>query len=444
MSPDDLPAARPSAPPRSPLRAALTSPAVLLRLPPRTWRWLGLYVLAGSVLIALAMTLWKLFEEDVHAAVTAYLLPDSMLSIGRWVFRQLLAGQSHSLMVTATVTSASLLASLLLFRLKWRIATSLADAEALVPDAPNELRASVEIWEEVKLAACFISLQGALFWLGYFEVPALKVTAEVLTYALLFATWAINFVAPLLQRHGGFYTQTARLLLGHPLTALVFGALFSLPVVAAGLVWKANPQWDRPTAICVLFFATLLCTAAAQACGTRVATALFARFRQTRRPRPWGRVLLWTFFALVLGGCGWLFTNVVLSAHHKSQLLKCNYSVDLLSARAELPSIRELFDGKLTVGASVKLAIANPTAFDVEVEENRVEITHGKEVLATTRITPFKVAAGQAVKRRIAFQLSTDASAIFDKGRALFKSGWTITLYLKVASGFELPVYLLK
>lgn len=45
------------------------------------------------------------------------------------------------------------------------------------------------------------------------------------------------------------------------------------------------------------------------------------------------------------------------------------------------------------------------------------------------------------MRERVRFTARLEADALL-KGRALFDHGWTVTLFVTVAPGFELPVYL--
>jgi hypothetical protein len=426
-----------------PFRAVLKSALCLRALPARTWRWIGLYVLTGSALLGLIVFLWRTFEDDIEASLTAYFFPDSWGSIARWIMRRLLAAQTAPLVVSAVASLAGLLVTLLLFPLKSRISASYDAERGLAPEPPQEMTLRVEAWEEVKLFLAFLALQASLFWLGYFEIPALKVIAAILSYGVLFATYAINFIAPLWQRRHGYYSQTVKALALHPLSALTFGAIFALPSVVTGLLFKAYLPSSRLLAVTILFFVAVLSTAWAQAAGTEVAAHLYGRFRATRRAGRPARVLAALAVVALLAGNGVLFFSVARSVHHKSQILKCRYDIDFKSAKLDLPSLGDLFQGKVAIGVSVGVRIENPTPYDVDVERNRVEVRHQETLVAKTEISPFTVPAGARVQERLSFRATVNPKFVL-KGLSLFKSGWTITLYMLVEPGFDFPVYLLK
>ena len=166
------------------------------------------------------------------------------------------------------------------------------------------------------------------------------------------------------------------------------------------------------------------------------------------------------FLAVLLVAEGYVYGALALSVHHKSQILKCHYSVDLSSIQIERPSwdmwkrqLGDHFDrlaartpedgDDFAVGVSFVVEIENPTAFDVHVEHSEIEIRHRDSELARARIDPIHVAAGTRGRRRVdlALQLNMDDVA-WD--RDLFAiEAWRITLYVDVAPHLRMPVYLL-
>jgi hypothetical protein len=134
---------------------------------------------------------------------------------------------------------------------------------------------------------------------------------------------------------------------------------------------------------------------------------------------------------------------LALSAHHKSQILKLDYDVAWTSFGVDLPGVRDALKGKLTGGIHFDVEIGNPTAFDVVIEKNRLEVTHDHTVVVETKLSPVEVAAGQTVQETIELDGALDATLV-RRGRDLLDaSAWRITLYLEVMEGFEFPVYLL-
>jgi len=137
---------------------------------------------------------------------------------------------------------------------------------------------------------------------------------------------------------------------------------------------------------------------------------------------------------------------VGLSLHHKSQILKCHYSVVPGSLHLELPDLTDLWKGKggLKINLRMDLQIENPTAYDVEIEKNHLEVVHGDTPIASTSITPLRVPAGGRATPHIELPIELNARAL-EKGRALLdRALWRATLYLQVTDTYELPIQLLR
>ena len=134
---------------------------------------------------------------------------------------------------------------------------------------------------------------------------------------------------------------------------------------------------------------------------------------------------------------------MLLSLHHKSQLLKCHYRVQPSSLHLELPDLSPALLHGIKVTLRMDVEIENPTAFDVEIEENRLDLRHDGARVALAALTPLSVPAHTTRTPHVEIPLELDLSTL-KKGRALLDwSRWSATLYLRITPDFELPVYLL-
>ncbi len=87
--------------------------------------------------------------------------------------------------------------------------------------------------------------------------------------------------------------------------------------------------------------------------------------------------------------------------------------------------------------------IHNPTGIDVEIEDNRIVVEHETDLVATGKLSPVRIPAGETVRHRAALTVAVSPLEL-RKGRALFEARqWRVVLYLMVADDLELPVYLL-
>jgi hypothetical protein len=82
----------------------------------------------------------------------------------------------------------------------------------------------------------------------------------------------------------------------------------------------------------------------------------------------------------------------------------------------------------------------------VELEDSRVVFLHRGAPVATTRLAPLRVGAGERTRRTVSVRLGA-RPALAVRGRDLLDRGaWAITLYVTVAPvlgpRFDFPIYL--
>jgi hypothetical protein len=260
----------------------------------------------------------------------------------------------------------------------------------------------------------------------------------------LFFSFSIDFIGPVFQRHEGYYSQIIKLLARRPLTSLAFGAIFAAPALIVAHLWALNPDWSWDKSIAVIFGANVVSVAWAAVAGTWLGCRLLDDFEATPRANPITRVGAWMLVLMVLGYNGYTFGSTGLSVYHKTQILKCDYSVDWSSFSFDKPSLMGMLTTrKVDVAIHFDVKIRNPTQIDVELEDNRVEVQHKGAHIATGKLSPAKISAGETVEQTVDFSLSISPLEL-RKGRDLLdKDAWEIVLYLQVAENFEFPIYLL-
>lgn len=425
------------------LVAALLSPLAVLRLPRRAIAYLVAYVAASAAVLYLVRWLLLAYQGELEQIVLDYLFPSSWHFAAEIVIDRYFAAQERVVVINLVIASALMLVTVTLFWLK-ELVSAAFECDAKLTSAPvSEHPLWEQAWQEVKLLLLFFAVQGSIFWIGYQPSLAWKKTAEVLSYLFLFFTYAIDFLSPLFQRHRGHYSRIIKTLAKNAGASLVFGAIFALPTIVVGRVWEHSPEWTWGRALAILFGANVLTIAWACVAGTWLASRLMDDFDDTRRSLLPSRLLSWVVVLGLVAGNGYAFGAVGLSIHHKSQILKCHYDVVWSSFGFERPSLLDLLADEVELGLHVDVDIENPTSFDVDLEDNRLEIRHRGELVATTSLAPVSVPAKQSRRQTIAFSMKVSPSMI-KKGRELFDaSAWKMALYLEVAPGFEFPVYLL-
>jgi hypothetical protein len=431
---------------------ALISPTALFRMRASTAAWLAAYLIACVAVLGGTAALLIGYEGHLREALLDYVFPDSWQAPASWVFERLFATQQKAVLINALASGSIVLASILLFWLKEIVSTSYETRNNLGSRPPNDANDANEhplweqAWEEIKLFAAYLAAQGTIFWLGYPPDAVLRGVALTLSYGFLFAMFAVDFLSPVMQRHGGHYSRILKTLLRHPVSSLTFGALFSLPPILAGRLWEANPEWTTATAVAVLFSASIIAIAWAAVSGTWLGSKMLPSMLQMPRSAGISRTAAWAALIAVLGANVYAFSTVGLSIHHKSQLLKLNYDVDLTSLSMDTPRLRDVL-GRRASGALVfDVEVHNPTAFDVEIEENRIEVTHAGQPVAETALPRLSVRSGESTKTsvRVPLSLALNRTTLAKGLDLLDPSSYRVTLYLQVAPHFELPVYLIE
>lgn len=426
------------------VRDTLISPGSVVRMPRRAWLYFGLYLGACALLLGFVAWLLGKYEDDITALALGYVLPSSWHFAADLLIDHLLSEQHHLVIVNALVTASLMAVSLLLFPVKELVSASFETRGNLLGGLEiHEHPLWEQAWQEVKLLLLFVAVQGTIFWLGFLPHPAGKVAAVLLGVLFLWFSFAIDFIAPIFQRHLGHYSQIIKTLLRYAPAALLFGLLFNLPTILVGKLWGSNPHWSWGTALFLLFGVNVLCIAWAAASGTWLGSQLYPGFVRVRRSHPASRALTWLVVLAVLAGNGYLFGALGLSVHHKSQILKCDYGIDLDSFGFETPDLSALLDDELDVGMHVDLRIDNPTPFDVEIEPNEVIITHRGTRVGTVKLAPMRAPAGQKVTQTLRFTMRVTPSMITRGSELLDVDNWKMVLYIDVAPYFRLPIYLL-
>ncbi|MCA9672481.1 MAG: hypothetical protein KC503_43100 [Myxococcales bacterium] len=444
--------------------AIFRAPAALAKLPSRATRYLLLYLVAAVALLGVTAWLLILFQHDIRAGIVSYLLPKKAQFAADLLIGFLVKSQAKSVLINATASATLVLVSLLLFPIKERLSASFEQDAELTGKPKDEFPTWFQALEEIKMIVIYLTGFMVIFWIGYHPSPARKMAATVLSYAFLFFQIAVDFISPTLQRHRMRYSRIIVTLFKNPLAMFGFGAFFAAPIVVAGLIVKGSTTMTMTTAVLLLFGANVISIVWAAVGGTWLAAQLLEPTEQTGMiPLP-ARLVGWIVIVGFFSYSGYVFYSLGMLVHHKSQILKLDYGVDLDSFAFELPKasggkkgggwldkikgiassvVDSVTSGQVKVGASIVVNIKNPTKYDVELEKNRIEFKHGNTVVAKTMITPIKIPAGADMSKRLSFNLAINPRSLV-KGRDLFKNKWSITIYFKLTDSFDFPIYLLS
>jgi MFS family permease len=378
---------------------ALRSPLAIVRLPRRSWRLLSLYMGLAAAVLAVSAWLIAANKDSLRALALEYLFPESWHFAVRYVIDRFLAEQQFAILANAIVGGSLLLVTVLLFYVKEIVSASYEEDAKLCDEPMEELPLWEQGWQEIKLFLFFVAVQASIFWIDYYPGAWRRPVALVLSYGFLFF-------------------------------------MFAAPSLIAARLW--------PLDITAIFAANVVGIAWAAVAGTWLGAKMLGDFRATPRSRVPSRVVAWLVLAALLGWNGYRYGALVLSIHHKSQLLKCDYSVDTSSFGVDRPGLTALLDDDITLGVHFDVRITNPTEFKVEIEDNRLELRHGGELMGITKLSPLSVESGATVDQRVVLSLQMEPTKLAKGLDLLDLEDWEMTLYLEVAPHFELPVYLLR
>lgn len=424
------------------LALALTAPLSLFALPKKTWAYFVLYL--SLCTLVLGGTAYLVFhsEDLMRDLVLAYLFPDSWHKAMGFVADRFLEAQSRWVIANVAEIAALGMVAILLFPFKEMLSASFEREARLITDAEEEHPLWEQGWEEIKLFVGVIALTGTIFWIGYTTEGWRVIAAVILGKLLLFATFAIDFISPPFQRHYGHYSRILETLAGHPLAVLGFGAIFAAPSIIASTAFSSMRLETQVAWICGV---NVIAIAWAAVAGTWLGSRLYPDFKQTRRSGMAARILMWLVVGAMLIGNGYTFGSLTWAVHKKSQLLKCHYSLKWSSFDVDFPGLTAMLHDEVELGLSFEVEIENPTITPVELEENRIELRHQGDLLGTARLEPFRVDATSTAVQRVGASIKVAPSFIARRRLALLDAdAWTITLYIKVARGFEFPVYLIE
>ncbi len=427
--------------------AVMSSSTAVVRLRTRSATWLVAYLIAAASILGLVAWLIGRHHAEALEMLMDYVLPEEWQFAARMLIEKLFAQQEQLVVTNLTIVAALLVVQITLFPLKEMVSASLEQDAMLVDEPVEEHPLWFQAWEEAKLFLAMIAAQGTIFWVGYTDDPVRRKVALVLSFAVLFASVAVDFLSPVLQRHKLRYSQILKSLVAHPLLTFGFGALFALPAIGATALAAAHPEWSVTLKLAVAFGGQVLGIALAAIGGTVAGAPLVADARARRRSHVAVRIVAWSVLTGLLAWNAYRFGAIGSSLHHKTQLLKCKYDVDWGTFRPELPGAldlaRGLTDDKIMVAASIDVAITNPTSVDVEIEDNRLEVRHAGTLVATSTLPRLDVPAGERRVTKVRLPLTIPPSLIPRVRELATGKGWTITLWLEVADGFDFPIYLL-
>jgi hypothetical protein len=427
--------------------AGWEAPTAVRRLRKRSATWLGVYLVAATVLLGLVASYVVAHSGDLKAMVLDYVVPKDWQFAARIVIDRFFKQQESIVVINAALSASLMAVQITLFPIKEHVSAALETDAQLVDEPMQEFPLWFQAWEEVKLFLFMLAAQGTIFWIGYSDEPLRRTLATVLSFLVLFVSVGIDFLSPVLQRHKLRYSTMIKTYLAHPVLLLGFGALFALPSIVVANIAADHPTWSLTTQLGVSFGTQIIGIALAAIGGTVAGAPLIADAKNRSRSSLPVRIGAWVVLLSLLGWNTYRFVTVGRSVHHKSQILKVHYAVDWNSFRAETPSALDLVTGvrndRITVAVEFDVTITNTTSTDLEIENNHLDVRQNDQLIATTSLPKLRVAAGTSQKVTVKLPLTVAPSQVLRLRELLTTKGWSLTLWLEVADGWQFPVYLM-
>ncbi len=427
--------------------AVIEAPTAARRLRKRSGAWLATYLIAATVVLGIVA--WAIIANHQHLLdlILDYVLPEEWQFASKLLIQQFFAQQEQAVITNAAILASLMVVQITLFPVKEMVSTALEQDANLVGEPIAEHPLLFQMWEEIKLFVFLLVSQGTIFWVGYSTDPGRAILATVLSYTVLFASVAADFMSPVLQRHTLRYSQILKTMLAHPILTFGFGAVFAMPAIIAARIAVAHPEWSFTTQLIVSFGAQVIGIALAAIGGTVAGAPLIADARTRKRSHPVARVFAWAVLLGLLAWNSYRFIAVGQSLHHKSQILKCEYTVDWGSFSAKAPSALELASairkGSVTVAVTFDVMIFNPTATLVEIEDNTFEVRQKNQLVAETKLPQLSVAPGTTKKVPITLPLTIKPAQVLRIRELFTADGWSMTLFVRVADNVTFPIYVL-
>ncbi len=403
--------------------------------------WMSLYLLLAMVLFALVS--WQVFthEQAIKQLLLDYLFPQSWQGISEKILSYFYEQQAKVVIGNMILGASLVVASIFLFPIKEQFSAKFE----LDAGYQNGIKEEFPLWEqgleEARLLILYLSAQSLILWIGYYPWPVTQWLSIGLSYLFLFFTFGIDFIAPTLQRHKLHYAKILKALAKRPVLVLSFGALFSSPVVLLSLWLFQQPELSLVEVSATLFLVNIVFLTLAIPAGTHVASHIIQQVRDCQLPTAKAIRSAYGLTILALVVTASLHLVLFKSVHHKTQLLKAEYSIDWGSFKLDSPSLAQLFATKSLSKLSFDLEIYNPTEFDIVIENAQLFVEKAELQVAQLDLDGFAVAAGQRKTITVKLDSRADFSSLNDFATLL--EDWYIQLHVDIWPGlpFIMNIY---
>ncbi len=413
--------------------ALFHAPSSLLKLKRNSLHWMIIYCLSGIVIFGLFVWLMISNQVDIKNALLNYLFPQSWHGLSETLADFLFESQTKSVISNAILSGSLIFASIFLFPIKEKYSAEFEKEAKLNNVKVSEFPLIDQAGEEIKLFLIYLTAQSIILFIGYYPYQWTSWISMGFSYLFLFFTFGLDFISPTLQRHRTRYSLILKMLIKKPLLVISFGAFFSLPAIMLSR-WVFS--FDDLTLIeisSILFLTNIIFLTLAIPAGTRIASDLLPLVQLTLPPRKKSVVWSYAIMSILLTSGLFLHSQLVVSLHHKSQLLKAKYEIDWSSIDYEVPSLSQLVNGKALSNLSFDMVVTNPTEYDIVIEESQMIVEQKEKIIATIDLSGFELLAGKSQRINIQWDSNSDLSQVSNFGNLL--EDWRIDLHLQIWPG---------
>ncbi len=405
----------------------------LTRLRKKSFLWLSIYGLSAIFIFGLIVWQMLIHEIWLKNILLDYFFPKSWHSLSQKLVDFLYQSQTKFVISNLILSGSLVLASIFLFPIKEKYSAVFEKEANFNNGEADEFPLLYQVWEEFKLLILYFSAQSVILWIGYYPYWWTTAISITLSYFFLFFTFGLDFISPTLQRHRVNYFLILKALLSRPIPVILFGLVFSLPTILLSQVIFTNVDFSLIEIASILFIVNIFFLTLAVPAGTYVASELLTEVRETIPPKK--KSVYWGFscVTVLLGITLLLHTQLIMSLHHKSQLLKANYDIDWSSMSYDFPSWAQLTQKSAITSLSFDMLITNSTEYDIEIEASQILVEQRRNLVATVDLSGFKLPAGESHRVSIKLDSNSNLSLVSDINSIL--DDWRVDMHLQIWPG---------
>jgi len=418
--------------------ATIDSPLSLRFMRKNSLRWGAVYSFSTFVVFSLFIWVMLSNQQVIKTILLDYLFPESWQSVSEQLADFLFESQTKVVVSNLILSGSLVLASIVLFPVKEKFSAEFERDANYCNGSVNEFPLILQAWEETKLFLLYLTAQSVILWIGYYPYQSTTILSIVLSYLFLFFTFGLDIISPTLQRHRINYSLMLKFLMTRPLLTISFGLLYSLPLIIISYFVFDQSELTLVKMTGILFIANIIFLSLAIPAGTHIASKILPQIKKTPQPNHSNVRNTYLVLSVLLIASLYLHSRLVVSLHHKSQLLKAEYNLDWSSITFDLPSLSQLANGKALSNFSVDIVINNPTEFDIIIEPSEIHIEQDRKLIATLNISGFNLLSGEKERINLKLNSKSNLNLVNDFDRIL--DNWRVDMYIDIWPGIPFMI----